>query len=60
MAIHVGIGGWTFEPWRGSFYPEKLKHDDELSHASRQPDLDRGQRHLLPDASAVDVPVLGG
>ena len=20
--IYVGIGGWTFEPWRGVFYPE--------------------------------------
>ena len=22
--IYVGIGGWTFAPWRGVFYPEKL------------------------------------
>jgi len=22
--IYIGIGGWTFEPWRGEFYPEKL------------------------------------
>jgi len=22
--IHIGVGGWTFEPWRGVFYPEKL------------------------------------
>ncbi|HKQ10655.1 MAG TPA: hypothetical protein VJS85_05650, partial [Rhizomicrobium sp.] len=22
--IYVGIGGWTYEPWRGVFYPEKL------------------------------------
>ena len=21
--IYVGIGGWTFEPWRGVFYPER-------------------------------------
>jgi len=19
--IHIGIGGWVFEPWRGVFYP---------------------------------------
>ena len=23
-AIRVGIGGWTFEPWRNNFYPEGL------------------------------------
>ena len=34
--IRVGIGGWTFEPWRGSFYPKGLKQADELRHASRQ------------------------
>jgi uncharacterized protein YecE (DUF72 family) len=33
--IRVGIGGWTFEPWRGVFYPKGLKHDDELEYASR-------------------------
>jgi uncharacterized protein YecE (DUF72 family) len=31
----VGIGGWTFEPWRGSFYPPGLPHSRELQHASR-------------------------
>jgi hypothetical protein len=20
--IRIGIGGWTFEPWRGLFYPK--------------------------------------
>ena len=20
--IRIGIGGWTFEPWRGAFYPK--------------------------------------
>lgn len=33
--IRVGIGGWTFEPWRGSFYPPGLPHDEELAFASR-------------------------
>jgi uncharacterized protein YecE (DUF72 family) len=33
--IRVGIGGWTFEPWRGPFYPAGLKHADELAFASR-------------------------
>ncbi|HUF56524.1 MAG TPA: DUF72 domain-containing protein [Thermohalobaculum sp.] len=34
--IRVGIGGWTYKPWRGVFYPEGLKQADELRHASRQ------------------------
>jgi uncharacterized protein YecE (DUF72 family) len=32
--IRVGIGGWTFEPWRGAFYPEKLSQKKELGYAS--------------------------
>ena len=34
--IRVGIGGWTYPPWRGSFYPEKLAQSKELEFASRQ------------------------
>ena len=33
--IHLGVGGWTFEPWRGVFYPDTLKQKDELAYASR-------------------------
>ena len=33
--IRCGIGGWTFEPWRGVFYPPGLKHAQELEYASR-------------------------
>ena len=33
-SIHVGIGGWTYEPWRGTFYPDGLKHADELGYAA--------------------------
>jgi len=32
--IHIGIGGWTFEPWRGVFYPEGLAQKRELEFAS--------------------------
>ena len=32
--IRVGIGGWTYEPWRGTFYPAGLKHADELAYAA--------------------------
>lgn len=34
--IRVGIGGWTFEPWRDNFFPKGLPHSQELSYASRQ------------------------
>ncbi|MDD3837237.1 MAG: DUF72 domain-containing protein [Phenylobacterium sp.] len=33
--IRAGIGGWTFEPWRGVFYPDGLRQKDELAYASR-------------------------
>ena len=32
--IRVGVGGWTYEPWRGAFYPDDLKHADELRYAA--------------------------
>jgi uncharacterized protein YecE (DUF72 family) len=32
--IYAGIGGWTYEPWRGVFYPEGLPHARELSYAA--------------------------
>jgi uncharacterized protein YecE (DUF72 family) len=35
-SIRVGVGGWTFEPWRGPFYPAGLPHKRELEYASRQ------------------------
>jgi uncharacterized protein YecE (DUF72 family) len=33
--IYAGIGGWTFEPWRGVFYPKGLPHAKELAYASQ-------------------------
>jgi uncharacterized protein YecE (DUF72 family) len=32
--IRIGIGGWTFPPWRGVFYPEKFPQAKELEYAS--------------------------
>jgi len=32
--IYTGIGGWTYEPWRGVFYPKGLPHARELSYAA--------------------------
>ncbi len=33
--IRIGVGGWTFEPWRGVFYPADLAQKRELEFASR-------------------------
>jgi uncharacterized protein YecE (DUF72 family) len=35
-AIRIGVGGWTYEPWRGTFYPSDLPQKRELEYASRQ------------------------
>jgi uncharacterized protein YecE (DUF72 family) len=32
--VYVGVGGWTFAPWRGVFYPKGLPHSKELAYAS--------------------------
>ena len=34
--VFVGIGGWNFAPWRGSFYPQGLVQARELHYASRE------------------------
>jgi uncharacterized protein YecE (DUF72 family) len=34
--IRIGIGGWSYEPWRGTFYPDKLPQKQELDYASRR------------------------
>ena len=34
--IRVGIGGWTYAPWRGVFYPPGLAQARELEYAGKQ------------------------
>jgi uncharacterized protein YecE (DUF72 family) len=34
--IRVGVGGWTFAPWRDNFFPKGLPHSQELEYASRR------------------------
>ena len=34
-AVHIGVGGWDFEPWRGTFYPAGLPKTKQLEHAGR-------------------------
>lgn len=33
--IRIGIGGWTYEPWRGAFYPDGLPQKRELEFAAK-------------------------
>jgi uncharacterized protein YecE (DUF72 family) len=32
--IRIGISGWRYAPWRGSFYPKGLSQSAELAHAA--------------------------
>jgi uncharacterized protein YecE (DUF72 family) len=34
--VRIGVGGWTFAPWRGVFYPDGLPQKDELNFMSRR------------------------
>ena len=36
MTIRVGVAGWTYQPWRGPFYPAGLAHRRELEYAAGQ------------------------
>ena len=36
MTIRIGIGGWTYAPWRGTFYPEKWPQKRELDYAAER------------------------
>jgi uncharacterized protein YecE (DUF72 family) len=33
--IRIGVGGWTYEPWRGPFYPPKWPQAKELDYAGQ-------------------------
>jgi uncharacterized protein YecE (DUF72 family) len=33
--IRVGVGGWSFEPWNETFYPEDLPKSRQLEYMSR-------------------------
>jgi uncharacterized protein YecE (DUF72 family) len=34
--VRIGISGWTYAPWRGTFYPAKLPRDRELAYAANR------------------------
>jgi uncharacterized protein YecE (DUF72 family) len=33
-SIRIGISGWRYEPWRGTFYPDNLAQKNELAYAA--------------------------
>ena len=34
--IRIGVGGWTYAPWRNNFFPQGLAQSKELAYASRK------------------------
>lgn len=34
--LEIGISGWNYKGWRGTFYPDKLSQQKELEFASRE------------------------
>jgi uncharacterized protein YecE (DUF72 family) len=36
MSVRVGISGWTYAPWRGTFFPRDIRQREELSYAASQ------------------------
>ena len=58
--IHIGIGGWDFDPWRGTFYPAGLAKTKQLAASRHAAERDRDQRHLLRHDVAGDLREMGG
>ena len=58
--IRVGVGGWSYAPWRGVFYPKGLKQADELAYAtSKLTSIEINATHYRlqsPRASASGAP----
>ena len=34
-SVHIGVGGWDYAPWRGTFYPPGLPRAKQLEHSGR-------------------------
>lgn len=61
--IRAGIGGWTYQPWEGTFYPGDLPKKRQLEYASRHlPTIEingtyyRGQKPETFAKWAADTP----
>ena len=54
-SIRVGVGGWSYEPWRKTFYPRDVPKTRELQYHEPAAHDDRDQQHVLSVAEAGDV-----
>ena len=57
--IRVGIGGWVFPPWRGTFYPKDVKQADESTKLEDRADGVDPQPAVLVQPG-VEVALPGG
>jgi uncharacterized protein YecE (DUF72 family) len=35
MTLNIGCSGWSYQGWKGNFYPKKIDHKDYLSYYSK-------------------------
>ena len=49
---HVGMAGWVYPPWRGTFYPAGLRQADELAYAANMDPI-RFRRALMDFLESV-------
>lgn len=33
--IRIGVSGWSYDEWKGTFYPDDLPNDDQLAYATQ-------------------------
>src|SRR5437762_786783 len=57
--IYIGVGGWTFEPWRGGVLSGKTCAGERAFLRRVEADLDRDQRHLLRLAKTGEFSQMG-
>ena len=57
--IRIGIGGWTYPPWRGVFYPDKLAAGERARICVAPARRDRDQRHFLRPPEAEELGDMG-
>ena len=53
--IRIGVGGWTYEPWRGRVLSQRPAAGARARICGLETDLDRDQRHLLRVAEAGEL-----
>ncbi len=54
-SIRIGISGWRYPPWRGTFYPEDLAQKNELSYAASKLPIIEINGSFYSAAAAVEL-----